>query len=210
MGRPVAGRIPGNILPNVGGDRGVHGFFSLINLSMVAELWRGKYDAVLIHGHNLATNLIALFTAKVAGTRVFMRGDTHLLLHRHPLKRALRGSLMVMFTGYATHARTSVRVTAISIGYMGYGLATSFCSVRSGQSVICGASRNYECRAREAPHCPGPAAGNPRHLLCVETDVAEAPPGSFLLPNAVRCAAVSCGQTCSQLRSARRSTAYRR
>jgi glycosyltransferase involved in cell wall biosynthesis len=81
-------------LPNVGGDRGVRGFFSLVNLSVVAELWRGKFDAILIHGHNFATNLLAMCIAKIAGTRVFMRGDTHLLLRRHPLKRIARGPLM--------------------------------------------------------------------------------------------------------------------
>lgn len=83
-------------LPNVGGDHGVHGFFSLLNLSIIAELWRGNYDAILVHGHNTATNLVAIFSAKMVGTRVFMRCDTH-LLHRRPLKRFLRRSLMTKF-----------------------------------------------------------------------------------------------------------------
>lgn len=83
-------------LANLGGDRGVRGFFSLVNPSIVGELWREKYDAILIHGHNSATNLLALLAAKLAGTRVFMRGDTHLLLKRHPFKRALRKPLMAL------------------------------------------------------------------------------------------------------------------
>lgn len=83
-------------LANLGGDRGARGFFSLVNLSVIGELWREKYDAVLIHGHGHATNLLALLTAKLARTRVFMRGETHLLLRRHPLKRALRKPLMAL------------------------------------------------------------------------------------------------------------------
>ncbi len=91
---PLLEGYPHKFLPNLGGDRGVRGFFSLINLSIITELWRGKCDAVLIHGHNLATNLLALCAAKITRTRVFMRGETHLLLHRSPLKRVLRSPLM--------------------------------------------------------------------------------------------------------------------
>jgi len=93
---PLLDGYPSKFLPNFGGDRGVRGFLSLANPSIIPELWRGKYDAVLIHGHNFATNLLALCAAKLAGTRVFMRGDTHLLLRRHWLKRIVRGPLMTM------------------------------------------------------------------------------------------------------------------
>jgi len=87
---PLLEGYPHKFLPNAGGDRGVRGFFSLINPSIVSEIRNGRYDALLIHGHNLATNLLALLTAKLSGTRVFMRGETHLLLHRGRLKRVLR------------------------------------------------------------------------------------------------------------------------
>jgi glycosyltransferase involved in cell wall biosynthesis len=84
-------------LPNWRGGGGVDGFFSLVNPRVVAELWRGGYDAVWVHGHNSATNLMAVAAAKLAGVAVLMRGETHLLLRRAGLKKALRGSAMSLF-----------------------------------------------------------------------------------------------------------------
>lgn len=85
------------ILPNLFGDHGVRGFFSPINPSIIPELKRGQFDAVVIHGHNLATNLIALIAAKSFGTSVFMRSETHLLLKRHAFKALFRPSVMKLF-----------------------------------------------------------------------------------------------------------------
>jgi glycosyltransferase involved in cell wall biosynthesis len=84
-------------LPSVGGDRGVRGFFTPVNPSIVAKIRRGKFDAVLLHGHSSATNMMALVAARLAGTRVFMRGETHLGLTRGLAKRALRGPVMSLF-----------------------------------------------------------------------------------------------------------------
>jgi glycosyltransferase involved in cell wall biosynthesis len=84
-------------LSNLGGDRGVRGFFSLVNPSVMLRIWRGKFDAVLIHGHSSITNLMALAAARLAGTRVFMRGETHLSLSRGLVKRALRRPVMSLF-----------------------------------------------------------------------------------------------------------------
>ena len=84
-------------LPNPFGDRGVRGFTSIFNPAVVSELRKERPDAVLIHGHNTATALLALATAKFFGIRVFMRSETHLLLKRSVLKRALRRPLMSLF-----------------------------------------------------------------------------------------------------------------
>lgn len=83
-------------LPAIGGDRGVRGFLNPFNPSIVRELWRERYDALLIHGHNSASNLLALVAAKLTGTRVFMRGETHLALRRSALKRVIRGPAMAL------------------------------------------------------------------------------------------------------------------
>ena len=91
---PLLEGYPYKFLANVGRDRGARDFFSLINPSIVAELRRERFDAVIVHGHNSVVNLLALLAAKTSGTRIFMRGETHLQLRSHPLKRALRRPLL--------------------------------------------------------------------------------------------------------------------
>jgi glycosyltransferase involved in cell wall biosynthesis len=81
-------------LANLRGDRGVNGFFTQIIPSIVTRIGKGRFDALIIHGHNSATNLLAIAAAKMAGVGVFMRGETHLMLERPGLKRAIRGPLM--------------------------------------------------------------------------------------------------------------------
>jgi glycosyltransferase involved in cell wall biosynthesis len=81
-------------LPNATGNEQVGEFFSLFNPSIVRELRKGDYDALLVHGHNYATHLLAIAAAKLTSTAVFMRGETHLELDRSPIKRALRQPVM--------------------------------------------------------------------------------------------------------------------
>jgi glycosyltransferase involved in cell wall biosynthesis len=54
------------------------GFFGLINFGIVNELKRGKYDAIIIHGWNYFTNIVAIITAKLFGVKVFIRGENPL------------------------------------------------------------------------------------------------------------------------------------
>src|SRR5690242_15869257 len=70
------------------------GFWSLIAPQVWRELRSGRYDALWLHGHNYAANLIGLMAAKSAGLPVMMRGDTHLGLPSRSLKAALRRPLM--------------------------------------------------------------------------------------------------------------------
>ncbi len=72
-------------------------FFSLINPGIIGELKNGHYDALLVHGQTPATVIIAILAAKIFGTKVFMRGETHLLLSRQPIKRWLRPLVMKLF-----------------------------------------------------------------------------------------------------------------
>lgn len=84
-------------LGNLRGGVGVEGFWSLVNPGIIGELRRGRYDALWVHGHNHATYLLAYAAARALGIPIFTRGETHLLLQRSPLRRALRGPLMRWF-----------------------------------------------------------------------------------------------------------------
>ena len=75
----------------------VKGFWSLVNPGIVAELRRNHFDAILVHGHNYATYLLACLAARWQGTPIFTRVETHLLLQRSRLKRLIREPLLRLF-----------------------------------------------------------------------------------------------------------------
>jgi len=70
------------------------GFWSLICPEVWREVRSGRYDALILYGHNYAVNLLGLLAAKTAGVKVFMRSDTHLGLQRHGFKQRFRRPLM--------------------------------------------------------------------------------------------------------------------
>ncbi len=70
------------------------GFASMIAPEIWGVVRRGGFDALWLHGHGVAANLIALAAAKSIGIPVFMRSETHLCLPRSGLKAALRKPLM--------------------------------------------------------------------------------------------------------------------
>lgn len=78
----------------------VSGFFSLINPRIMVELYRGRYDALWVHGHNYFTFVLAIVAANLLRIPVFMRCDTHLGLHRSPAKRILRRPVLGLFYRY--------------------------------------------------------------------------------------------------------------
>lgn len=63
-------------------DLPVGGFLSLINPSIVSELSKERYDAILIHGYSHLTDWIAFLASKVVGTAVLLHGESHLLDRR--------------------------------------------------------------------------------------------------------------------------------
>jgi len=75
----------------------IEGLLSLFNPSIILELIRRKYDALIVHGHNDVTTLLAIVVAKLVGTSVFMRCETHLFLERSSLKQWSRKYLMTLF-----------------------------------------------------------------------------------------------------------------
>ena len=60
------------------------GFFGLFNLGIIREMANAPKGSIIwIHGWNYATHLMALFTAKLYGHRVFMRGDNTADIENH-------------------------------------------------------------------------------------------------------------------------------
>jgi glycosyltransferase involved in cell wall biosynthesis len=71
-----------------------NGFWSLFAPDVWSELKSGKYDALWLHGHNYASNLLALLASKTTSMHVLMRGETHLGLTRRGVKNVLRRPIM--------------------------------------------------------------------------------------------------------------------
>ena len=70
------------------------GFLSVLAPGVWGEVRRGRYDALVVHGHTPGAHLLAIAAARSVGTAVFMRGETHLGLARGRTKSALRRPLM--------------------------------------------------------------------------------------------------------------------
>lgn len=54
------------------------GFFGLINTGIINELKEERYDALIVHGWNYFTNIVAIITTKLFGVKVFIRGENPL------------------------------------------------------------------------------------------------------------------------------------
>jgi glycosyltransferase involved in cell wall biosynthesis len=69
----------------------------LVNPAIINRLRNGRFDAVLIHGHQYSTMLMAVFAAKLTKTAKLMRSETHLKLRRSPIKLFLRKLLLMPY-----------------------------------------------------------------------------------------------------------------
>ena len=56
----------------------VNGFFSCINPALLSEIFKNKYDVVLIQGYDNLSCWLALFAAKLTGAKVIWRGESTL------------------------------------------------------------------------------------------------------------------------------------
>lgn len=72
-------------------------FFSIFAPDLWSAIRNGNFDALWLHGHNVAAYILAFAAAKSAGIPVLMRCETHLGLAQTPLKTALRRPLMSAF-----------------------------------------------------------------------------------------------------------------
>lgn len=84
-------------------SRKPNGFWSLTATEIWGIIRSARYDALVIHGHNYAANLIAMAAARSVGTKVFYRADTHLGKQRSGFRRWVRpwvmGPLLRCFHG---------------------------------------------------------------------------------------------------------------
>lgn len=74
-----------------------------IEIGVIKEVLRSRFDVLIVHGYNYPTNLLAIAVAKVAGTRVVIRGDTRLRRHHlqaHGWKHLLKRTLFRVFDGF--------------------------------------------------------------------------------------------------------------
>jgi len=150
LGKQAKLRVPG-------------GFFSLCVPEVWKEIRSGRYDALIIHGHNYLANLIALAAAKWIGIPILVRGETHLGLTRPGWRRALRGPVMSLF--YALCDRCLAIGTANAAFYRAMGVPQdkiflgpySVDNDRFRAAAQAGQQRRQETRARYGIPADSPA-----------------------------------------------------
>jgi len=62
-------------LKNFSSNPGSGKWYGEINPGIISEVWRGEYDAILIHGWNCLTKWLAFLVSFLSKTPVFLRGD---------------------------------------------------------------------------------------------------------------------------------------
>jgi glycosyltransferase involved in cell wall biosynthesis len=65
-----------------------------INLSIITELFRNRYDAVWIYGYASFTNWLAFFGAWISRTPILLRGESHLLTPRPTWRKMIKKYLL--------------------------------------------------------------------------------------------------------------------
>lgn len=75
----------------------VNKFFNLINIEVISDLIKNRYDFLWMNGHNSFTNIIAVITAKIIGIKLLMRADTQLNDERSKIKKITRKPVMKLF-----------------------------------------------------------------------------------------------------------------
>jgi glycosyltransferase involved in cell wall biosynthesis len=92
---PLVDGYRARFLRNLGRGRG---FFHVANPGVVAELMRGRYDAVFIHSYAHATAMLAYGAARLSRTPVLWRTESELVRPRsgarRTVKRAVLGPLL--------------------------------------------------------------------------------------------------------------------
>lgn len=60
------------------------------NPGIIKELWKERYDAVLVHGYASITNWLTFLAAWITRTPIIFRGESHLLNYRAGWKKGLK------------------------------------------------------------------------------------------------------------------------
>ena len=71
------------------------GFLGHINPSIIKELWKNRYDAILVHGYANFTSWLAFLGAWLSRIPIFLRGESHLLNYRPLWKRVIKKVLLI-------------------------------------------------------------------------------------------------------------------
>ena len=74
--RPLLEGYSSRFLANVSPFRASTGLWRAINPGVVSHLWRGNFDAVLVHGYALATNWLGFAAARLRRTPILLHGET--------------------------------------------------------------------------------------------------------------------------------------
>ncbi|MBZ9572242.1 glycosyltransferase family 4 protein [Patescibacteria group bacterium] len=69
-------------------------FWGLINPGIIKELWRERYNAILVHGYTLFTSWLAFFGAWITRTPIIFRGETLLLSHQPEWRRIIKNVVL--------------------------------------------------------------------------------------------------------------------
>lgn len=92
-------------IPNLRRGNAVSGFFSLLNLCVIPEITKNRYDVVLIHGYEHLIKWLSFAAARVTGSKLIFRGESHLneprSLLRRAVKRVVLGGLLPSFDAVA-------------------------------------------------------------------------------------------------------------
>lgn len=90
----LLGGFDHQFLPGRGAHKYPLGFWTYVCPALWQVLRADKFDALWLHGHGFAANILALAIARWRGIAVFMRGETHGEAHATGLKRRIRAALM--------------------------------------------------------------------------------------------------------------------
>jgi len=117
---PLLGGYRHTFLKSFPKDCGSTSFAGQINPEIVEALRRGGYDTVIMHGWNLATNLICWIGSLMLRVPLLVRGDTSVLLQptggRRILKRARLAPLFRTAAGFLAIGTNNARF------YRSYGV----------------------------------------------------------------------------------------
>ncbi|MCX6924885.1 MAG: glycosyltransferase family 4 protein [Verrucomicrobia bacterium] len=72
--------------------------------AVIRELWRGRFDLVVVCGYGHPTLLLAIVYCLVTGTPFVLQGESHVVQQRHVLKKALKRWLLFPLLRRATAA----------------------------------------------------------------------------------------------------------
>jgi glycosyltransferase involved in cell wall biosynthesis len=78
------------------------GFFALVDWDVVRHIWRGRYDAVWVHGYSYATMWLAILAA-MTRRKPFLIREEQTILHKRPWLRAWIRTIVLRLLFWRAH-----------------------------------------------------------------------------------------------------------